>query len=151
MPSPDSRRFVIWIFGLIAAATLVIAYFLYPANDHSSGDSHAIDDPLPSTRPAGVPSTEAPSPLVSVVGLIAMVDSFFPEGDAATPGPLAAMLEQAPLPALPDQIRPAWDHFLALRRRIEAGETEVIPQAREALAQVRAKAQQLLDDPPPGW
>jgi hypothetical protein len=151
MPSPDSRRFVIWIFGLIAAVTLVIAYFLIPAKDPAGAAGYALDEPLPPIRNEALAASGTQSPLVSLVGLIALVDSFFPEGDAAVAGPLADMLEMAPLPALPDQIQPAWDQFLALRRRIEAGEVEVIPQARESLLQVRSKAQQLLDDPPPGW
>ena len=154
MSEPSAnRRPLLAVIGVLALVIVVLIVMLIPSSDPGVSEVPiAYDEALPVPRMDGaLQEPGSASPLVSVVGMIALVDSFFPGGDASAPGPLADLLEQAPLPALPDALQPEWQRFIALRRQFEAGDSAAITPAQEALTSLRAQAQRLLDDPPPGW
>jgi len=154
MSAPSAnRRPLLAFIGLFALVVIIVVVMLIPDSDSGFTDGAlAYDEDLPVPRMEGAPrDPAAASPLVSVVGLVALVDSFFPGGDATAPGPLADLLEQAPLPALPDALQPDWQRFIALRRQFEAGDSAAITPAQETLTSLRAQAQRLIDDPPHGW
>lgn len=152
-----ARHPLVWFLAL----AVVVGVVLLVRSGSESEDAFALvgtdGESLGAIGPAGeaggaeIRDPANPSPEVAVLGLVAMVEAFFPTGDPTVPGPLAELLGRQELRGLPAELRVSWDRLLDLRRQLEAGDLDAAEPAREALTRLRTEARALLENPPEDW